>query len=109
MEVKNSKTVEGKGLFTTQSYQAGDLVYTLSGKIYDYPMRETIHIGGNKHIYDEYGINHSFTPNIRIDGLNVIALVDINAGDELAFDYNANEVNMASPFYVGDVLVSGKK
>lgn len=111
MEVRNSTNVEGLGLFTTDSYKAGDLVYTLSGKIYDYPMRETIHIGGNKHIYDEYGIfiNHSFTPNIRIDGLHVVALKDINVGDELVFNYNDNEIDMANPFYVGDVLVSGKK
>ena len=110
MEIQHSKITNGKGLFVTKEYKRGEIVFILSGKIYNYPMRETIHIGNNKHIYDEFGIfiNHSFTPNISIDGVNVIAMLDIYSGDELAFNYNTTEIEMSSPFYVDNILVSGK-
>ena len=110
MEIQNSTTAEGKGLFATKEYKRGEIVFTLSGPLYDSPIRETIHIGNNIHIYDEFGkyINHSFTPTIYIENVNVIALLDIFVGDELVFNYNETEINMSSPFYVNNILVSGK-
>ena len=111
MEIKDSKNISGKGLYTTIKYKKEDIIYTLTGKISDYPTRETIHIGNNKHIYDDYGIyiNHSFTPNIYIDNINVVALVDIAADDEVMFNYNETEINMACPFYADNKLVNGNK
>lgn len=109
MEVRPSKISNGNGLFTTKQYNKNDIVHVLSGKIYDKPTRETIHIGNNKHIYDEYGIyiNHSFNPNIYVDGYNLIALCDIMVDDEIVFNYNDTEINMANPFYDNDILVCG--
>jgi len=109
MEIREGKT--GKGLFTTKTYNKGNIVHTLSGEIFEHPTRESIHIGNNKHIYDEYGIfmNHSFTPNIVIDNYSMVALSDIKANDELTFNYNDTEINMANPFTIDDILVSGKK
>lgn len=109
MEIKDSKT-NSKGLFSTKQYKKGDIVFILSGEIFDSPTRESIHIGNNKHIYDEHGkfLNHSFTPNIYIDNVNVVALVDIKEDEELAFNYNDNELKMASPFVVDNILVCGK-
>ena len=109
MEVRPSKISDGKGLFTTKKYTKNDIVHVLSGKIYDKPTRETIHIGNNKHIYDEYGIyiNHSFNPNIYVDGYNLIALCDIMVDDEIVFNYNDTEINMANPFYDNGILVCG--
>ncbi len=51
-----------------QKYTKGERVHTLIGEIYDKPTRETICIGYDRHIYDNYGIfiNHSFNPNIYI-------------------------------------------
>ena len=108
MEIKEGET--GKGLFATKNYSKGEIVHTLTGKIFDHPTRESIHIGNNKHIYDEYGIfiNHSFTPNILIDGYSMVALSDIQANDELTFNYNDTEINMANPFTIDDILVNGK-
>lgn len=110
MEIKNSKTTGEKGLFATKNYLKGEVIHVLSGKIYDKPTRETIHIGNNKHIYDEYGIfiNHSFEPNIYINGRELVALNNIMAGDEIMFNYNDSEINMSNPFYVNNILVSGK-
>lgn len=111
MEIKNSDVTKEKGLFATKKYAENEVVRVLSGNIYDKPTRETIHIGDNKHVHDEYGIyiNHSFTPNIKIDGYKLVALQDIGIGDELFFNYNDTEVDMSNPFYVGDTLVSGNK
>lgn len=110
MEVRNSNIIEGKSLFATKTYVKDEIIHVLTGKIFDKPTRETIHVGDNKHIYDEYGIymNHSFEPNTYINDYSVIALCDINIGDELTFNYNENEIDMANPFYVNDILVKGK-
>ena len=111
MEITNSNLVDGKGLILRKNVKKGEIVFTLSGKMLDHPTRESIHIGDNKHIYDENGIfiNHSFEPTVRIDGYNVRALMDLTDGDEITFNYNDSEINMANTFQVGDVLVCGKK
>jgi len=111
MEIVDSKLVDGKGVILRKSVKKGEIVFVLSGRIFDHPTRESIHIGNNKHIYDEYGIfiNHSFEPTVRIESINVIALKDLDDGDEITFNYNDTEINMANTFYVGDVLVSGQK
>lgn len=110
MEIKNSTHVDGKGLFVNEKYSKGDIVFVLSGRIFNQPTRESIHIGNNKHIYDEYGIfiNHSFTPNIRIEGLNVVALCDIEKDTEIMFNYNETEIDMACPFSIDNVEVKGR-
>ena len=99
------------GLYATKNYDKGSTVRVLKGKLFSHPTRETIHIGDNQHIYDKYGIfiNHSFSPNVEIVGTSVIALVDIEIGDEIMFNYNNSEVNMCSPFYVDNVYVCGKQ
>lgn len=110
MEIRDSIINGGKGLFVTKNYNKSDIIHVLSGEIYDTPKRETIHIGNNKHIYDTYGIyiNHSFVPNIIIDNKEIIALRDIKKDEEIMFNYNDTEIDMANPFYVNDILVSGK-
>lgn len=112
LEIRNSPaTAGGKGLFTSMRHEAGRVVHVLSGEVLDAPTRETIHIGEGRHIYDEFGIfmNHSFQPNVEIRGVEVVALRDIAADEELTFDYNASEVNMAAPFIVNGTRVAGKQ
>ena len=111
MEITQSAINEGLGLHSTKSHKKGDIIFTLTGKIYTEPFRETIYIGNGQHIYDEYGIfmNHSFTPTTRIDGVNVYALEDIQPGTELSFNYNESEITMAAPFEVNGVKVCGLK
>ena len=88
MEITKSTLHEGKGLILRKNVKKDEVVFTLSGKMLDHPTRESIHIGDNKHIYDENGIfiNHSFEPTVRIDGYNVVALMDLNDGDEISFN-----------------------
>jgi SET domain len=110
MEIKFNNRLNGYGLYSTEFYPKSEIVYTLSGEIYDKPTKYTIHVENNVHILDARGrfMNHSFTPTTYIDGYNVVALIDINIGDELTFNYNETEINMASPFVVNDVIVCGK-
>jgi len=111
MEIKKSEFNDGLGLHATEFYKKGDIIFTLTGKIYTKPLRETIYIGNGQHIYDDHGIfmNHSFTPTTRIKGINVCALEDIQPGTELSFDYNESEITMAKPFEVNGVQVCGLK
>jgi len=110
MEIKDSKITSGKGLFSLLDFNKDDIIYILSGEIFDKPTRETIHIGNGKHIYDKYGIyiNHSFDPNIKVSEYKLIAIKDIKKGDEICFNYNDSEIFMSNPFYVNDLLVCGK-
>lgn len=109
MEIRQSNISNEKGLFATKKYFKDDIVHVLTGEIFDKPTRETIHIGNNKHIYDDYGIfiNHSFNPNIYVCKDKFIALCDININDELFFNYNETETTMAEPFYVDGNIVCG--
>jgi len=109
MEVKSSVTIEGLGLFTKNNHDKDSVVFTLEGIENDNPTRESIHIGGNKHVTDKWGtfMNHSFNPTTKINGYDVVALKDIKRGDELTFNYNESEISMACPFKVGNTLVCG--
>jgi hypothetical protein len=110
MEIRNNSNLNEKGLYSIKEYRKDDTVLVLSGEMLDSPTRETIRIGDNKHVYDNFGIymNHSFEPTTKIEGNKVIALRDLNVGDEINFNYNDSEINMASPFYCGEQYVCGK-
>ena len=110
MEVKFNLKIDGNGLYATKKYLKYEIIYVLSGQIFDEPSRETIYIGDGRHIYDNFGIfiNHSFTPNVYIDNFNIIALTDIEEGHEITFDYNKNEITMASPFYEDGIKICGR-
>ena len=109
MEVKNSKQIDGLGLFATKQYNKGDTIFVLKGQETNYPTRESIYVGNNTHILDQMGqyINHSFEPTTQIVGYNVVALIDINENDEITFNYNENELTMAAPFTVNGQKVCG--
>lgn len=110
MDIQYCKRVDGKGLFSTKCYSKDDVIYILEGDIKVIPDKYTIQVDKNRHITDKYGIymNHSFNPSVRIEGNNVIAINDIQIGDEICFNYNDSESVMASPFYADGKLVSGK-
>jgi hypothetical protein len=110
MEVKLNTKLNEEGLYATTSYKRNKIVFTLSGEEFDKPTRETIHVGNNKHVYDKRGIymNHNSNPTTFIDGYDVVALVDIESGMELTFDYNESEINMACPFVADGIMVKGK-
>ena len=111
MEVKFNSKIGEKGLFATKIYPESSVVFILDGNIVNKPTRESIKIGENLHIIDNLGIymNHSFLPTCKIESVNVIALKNIEPGDEINFNYNENEIDMACPFEVNGIHVHGIK
>lgn len=99
------------GVYAKQTYKSGEIVRIMSGKLLNMPTRQSIHIGNNMHLEDTIGqyINHSFDPNIKVKTNTLIAIKDINIYDELTFNYNDTEIEMAFPFEDDNILVCGKK
>jgi hypothetical protein len=99
------------GVYATRTYKKNDTIHILEGKLSSSPSRNSIHIGYDMHVTDEYGsfINHSFEPNIRIDFNRLIAIRDINVYDEITFNYNDSELELAEPFEDDGNLVVGNK
>jgi hypothetical protein len=98
--IKKDKVTDGCGLFATQQYNSGDLIRKLEGPIVDKPTRTSIEISEETHIEDKYGIymNHSFHPSCKIHNGGIVAIKEIKKDDELTFNYNDSETQMACPF-----------
>ena len=90
-----------KGVYARTPYPAGAMVYTLVlGKPTKSPTRTSIQIEEGLHMEGELGscINHSCDPSCSIEGFSIVALKDIEAGEEITFNYNENEDVVSSPF-----------
>lgn len=93
-------THTGRGMFTHRAFSMGDHTCAITGKILNYVMRtrEDALRYPNWYQLDEdiwcdpdYPFNycnHSCDPNCVVVGLSMIALRDIQPGDELTFDYS---------------------
>ncbi len=96
------KGIHGMGVFTTIDIKKGDILFQLTGEILDHPTRTSVEIGKDKHIEDEIGghINHSCEPNTRVAKKiqSFVSLRNIRQGEEITFDYNENETELAVPF-----------
>lgn len=99
-----------KGLFAKKEFNEGEIVLYLEGTLLRHPTRESIRIGCGIHIHDELGayINHSFNPTTMVSGGRIMAIKKIKIDDEITFDYNSNEIDMANPFYCDGIYVCGK-
>lgn len=96
--------VKGKALYASNSYEAGEVIFLLSGRISSTPTKYTIEIGKNMHIIDKYGIfmNHSSTPTTKIVGRKVVANTTITENMELNFNYNESETLCSFTFRDAD-------
>lgn len=103
------------GLIATAPFCAGDVLLPITGVVVREPSRYSLQIAESAHIvppseamqraaetenYRWCFMNHGCRPNVRIDAARraMIALSDIAPGDELLFDYNTTEWDMAEPF-----------
>ncbi len=109
--LKHPKNMSPKGLFALQKFKPGDVVHTLHGAVSTTPSSESIHIGSGLHITDDYGkyVNHSFAPTVCVKRHSLVAIKYIVPGDEITFNYNSTEENMAAPFvdYATGLTVGG--
>ena len=93
-----------KGLFADQAYDNGSIVLFLSGNYISEPTRTSIQVGG-QHLESIEGgyINHHCDPNTKIVVPNftmpfVSATKNIEIGEELTFNYETTEAELAHPF-----------
>lgn len=110
--VRVESTHSGHRLVALSSFNRGDIVLVLNGIECSSPNRYTIQIGPNLHLAPENqpeGLgkdnncmwmftNHSCSPNTVIRDRTLTALFEINPGDEITFDYETTEFEMAEPF-----------
>ena len=82
------------------AFSQGELVYVVRGEPSATRTRESIEIAPEQHVVDDYAVclNHSFNPNLRLEGRQFFALREIEEGEELTFNYLATETEIASPF-----------
>jgi hypothetical protein len=89
---------------TTEKIPANTKIITLKGEILESPNKYSYQIGKNRHLDRVYGIQdelrHSCDPNcyVDIEKLELVALKDIGANEELTINYCCTEENMAEPF-----------
>ncbi len=105
----------GRGLFTATPVAAGALLFELDGVLRGGPDRYSIQVDVASHLHPRpeqfargeaadvpwWFLNHSCRPTVWIDGLRVIAVRDLAAGEQLSFDYDSTEWSLDAPFRCG--------
>jgi hypothetical protein len=94
------------GVLATTHHDRGATILRLEGVVVPQPSRFTIQVGVDEHLAPDGGgdrplwqfLNHSCHPNAAIQGRELIALRNIDALEEVTFDYNTTELELATPF-----------
>ena len=94
-----------KSLHASAFFDAGETICAFAAeKISEVASYLTVQTGENKHItlqpdFLQY-INHSCSPNVFFDttSMELVALKEVQPGDELMFFYPSTEWDMAQPF-----------
>ena len=102
--MQNSSTGE-KSLHATTFFDVGDTICAFgANKVLDTPNYLTVQTGEDKHItldpeFLQY-INHSCNPNVFFNTttMELVALKEIQPGDEMMFFYPSTEWKMEQPF-----------
>ncbi len=86
-----------------KAFKKGEWVISIEGKRTNVRDRYTIQIGNNSHIIPTKNsgkyINHSCLPNLQVrDSTEFYALKDIAQGEQITFDYNSTEDELAEEF-----------
>lgn len=90
----------------------GELLFTVEGELTTTPTRYTVQVGRETHVdvpaeYDFEAIldrfywrfmNHSCDPTVFVRGRAVISLKPVEFGQDITFNYNTTEFDMAEPF-----------
>jgi hypothetical protein len=94
---------------------AGGAILYLDGEIYRRPTRYSVQVGVGRHVdaphdVDPKGqanryvwrfLNHACSPNAVLHERTLVANRAIRAGEQVTFDYESNEWDMADPFACG--------
>ena len=116
-EVRKKLINEQNALFALRSFQPGEMIAAFTaGTIAAEPTYLTVQVGTGKHItlqpeFLQY-INHSCAPNVFFDttAMQVVALKEIQAGEEMVFFYPSTEWKMTQRFacYCGSPACLGE-
>ena len=92
-----------KGLFTAFPIMAGQVILDIveNGTKLDGPERHSIEVKDIGHYMHSSGryTNHSCDPTAFVSAFGtLVALRDIEAGEEITFDYTVSESSITSPF-----------
>ena len=122
MNVEIVKINDMQGVITTIDADVGDIVYEFRGENVSHPTRTSVQID-RKHIEEDIiaYVNHSCVPNVTVEDMKyndwnmfgAYALIStgvIVVGDEITFDYNSTEDEIAYPFKCSchGTLIRGK-
>ncbi len=92
----------GKGTFAARDFKKEEVIFPLEGVKVDKATKYTIQTDINEHIIPDFGkyLNHSCNPNCYLDYKEFVfrAIKDIKENEELQFNYNTTEYDMANPF-----------
>jgi hypothetical protein len=105
VEVVYCKEKQQHAIFSLNHIGQNEVITSFSTKeLFSTPSYLTIQIDNKKHIslspeYLQY-TNHSCSPNVFFNTIdfNLVAIKDIQAGEELCFFYPSTEFEMAQPF-----------
>ncbi len=99
---------KGKGLYSRQKYSSGNIVLALEGNYFPNPTRTSIQLTNEKHVESWEGghVNHHCLPNTKVVVEQgelfsigyLVAIQDIEIGEQITFDYETTETEMAEPF-----------
>jgi hypothetical protein len=101
-----------RGVVAVENIEEGEVILAVNGRPTNVPSRYSIQIGENEHIdlphdaetvrgpglYPWQYLNHSCEANAMLVGRNFVALRTIRPAEEVTFNYNASEYDMAAPF-----------
>lgn len=99
-------------LIALQPIMPGERIIRIDGELTSIPCRLSVQVGANLHVSPPLGLrdgeerdsyqwrflNHDCRPNAVIVHRLLVAIRSITANEEITFDYNTTEVEMASPF-----------
>ena len=99
-------------IVATEDIEEGEALFHVDGATTDRPSRYSIQIDERTHIDFEPGatleeiivgcpwrfLNHSCEPNAVLRGRNFVALRAIAAGEDVTYNYNTTESDLAAPF-----------
>jgi hypothetical protein len=105
-------THDERRLVAVRPVAAGERLFRIEGRETPTPTRFSVQVGPGRHLdqgnarnaadrvarYPWRYMNHHCEPSTKIVDRNVIALRDIAAGDDVTFNYNTTEYDMAEPF-----------
>lgn len=103
LDIVKSKNLHGLAVVARQAYRNRTIIYeSHSQVIFRKPTVQTVQLDPNQHLYDSTFafLNHSCVPNAIIDvkTMSLIALRDIEPGEEITIFYPATESELFQKF-----------